>query len=67
MDCQIEICQQIIDNKGDFIIAVKDNPLILFADVKTQFKQIDPTEMPDAYTSFSTEENGKYVNGKMLS
>jgi len=37
MGCQREICKQIIEKNGDYIIAVKENQKKLFGDIKEEF------------------------------
>lgn len=55
MGCQREICKQIVESKGDYLIAVKGNQPTLFDDVKNQFENIPPSKTPEAYSTHRTE------------
>ena len=62
MGCQKEIAAQIIDNNGDYLLAVKDNQKTLHQDVKTAFKVYKKQET----TVFETLElNGSRVEKRI--
>ena len=56
MGCQKEIAQVIVDHKGDYILAAKDNQPTLHAEMQAAFAQaaMQPTTGQQAYT---TEDN----------
>ena len=55
MACQKEIAKQIVDSKGNYVLAVKGNQKTLYEDIKTAFKVYKNEET----TCFETEE----ING----
>jgi predicted transposase YbfD/YdcC len=59
MGCQKEIAQQIVEGKGDFVIAVKDNQLKLRAAIESFFDSHHERDLEDLqYRCFETEEQG---------
>ena len=54
MGCQREICEKIIEKKGYYIIAVKDNQPTLFENVRFQIEE----EFEAAYERCTTENKG---------
>lgn len=60
MGCQIEIAEKIIDQKGDYFLAVKDNQKNLHTDIQTAFKVFKAN--PREENIFTAEEiNGSKV------
>jgi predicted transposase YbfD/YdcC len=59
MGCQKDICQQIVDGDGDFVIAVKDNQPTLKAAVESFFEDHLERDFEDLqYRSHETTDDG---------
>lgn len=62
MGCQREIAAQIVDQKGDYLLAVKENQKTLYEDVKSAFRVYKKEET----TYFETQEiNGSRVEKRI--
>jgi predicted transposase YbfD/YdcC len=57
MGCQRDICKNIIDNGGDYIIALKDNQPTLAADVAQAFEELSALAATPENVSQSVESN----------
>lgn len=55
MGCQRQIGQQIVDQGGDYLLAVKANQPHLFEQVLTEFERVD-TQAPETFNTYTTEE-----------
>ena len=58
MGCQTAIAEKIIDRKGDYVLAVKDNQPKLNEEVRQLFKEI-PEELEQGCHEESTKEHGR--------
>lgn len=59
MGCQKDICQQIVEGEGDFVIAAKDNQPTLKAAIESHFNQQIERDFEDIrYRSHETTDNG---------
>jgi predicted transposase YbfD/YdcC len=59
MGCQKEIAKQIVEGKGDFVIAVKDNQPKLLAAIEAFFERHQENNLEDLqYRCYETEEQG---------
>jgi len=74
MGCQTSIAEKIIDRKGDYVLAVKDNQPTLNEEVRHLFKEI-PEELESACHEEITKDHGRIetrrcrqieVNGEWL-
>jgi predicted transposase YbfD/YdcC len=54
MGCQTDICEKIIQNDGDYIIAVKENQPTLFTHTQMQMEE----DFETAYSTCATENKG---------
>lgn len=62
MGCQREIATQIVDQKGDYLLAVKENQKTLYEDIKSAFRVYKKEET----TYFETQEiNGSRVEKRI--
>ena len=57
MGCQKEIAKIIVEQAGDYILAVKDNQPTLHAQIQAAFAQAPPATTP-AHRVYTTEESG---------
>ena len=57
MGCQREIAQQIVDQGGDYLLAVKDNQPKLFEEVLNAFEHAE-VETPESIHTYTTEDCG---------
>lgn len=66
MGCQREICQDILKQKGDYLIALKDNQPSLAADAKQAFEQVDanPKKAKNASKQSETSKGHGRVEGR---
>ena len=59
LGCQREIAQQVLDPKGDYILAVKDNPPTLHAEIRSHLDAVCKAQDPTALTPHArVEEHG---------
>ncbi len=60
MGCQRQICEQIIAQKGDYVIGLKGNQGMLHKDVELFFKEQDARDIADGFVKHSQTVDGDH-------